>query len=287
MYRVEKYKNHARYDEQYNEIHQFLLAFCDSGFNEHFHWARFEWMIGHSLLEENKLDRLTVFKNQRGTVVVLVLFDTFYADRYYFVHNGDEQLVREMVAILIEQSDDRIPIKVNSNDWLLAKIVQEKNFKRIRLEDHVLQITLTDKRDYHVPDSYFISPKDFIYDKDSYQSVIHKGFEDEGEPVKGAQHYFMSSPHFNSELKVFAFDHLEYTAHCGIWYTEGETAYIEPVVTIPRCRQQGLAKAVVYESLNRSRELGAKRAIVLSSQPFYYQLGFTESSAFYLWEHSN
>ena len=141
-----------------------------------------------------------------------------------------------MVAILIEQSDDRNPIKVNSNDWLLAKIVQEKNFKRIRLEDHVLQITLTDKRDYHVPDSYFISPKDFIYDKDSYQSVIHKGFEDEGEPVKGAQHYFMSSPHFNSELKVFAFDHLEYTAHCGIWYTEGETAYIEPVVTIPRCR---------------------------------------------------
>ena len=174
MYRVEKYKNHARYDEQYNEIHQFLLAFCDSGFNEHFHWARFEWMIGHSLLEENKLDRLTVFKNQRGTVVGLVLFDTFYADRYYFVHNGDEQLVREMVAILIEQSDDRNPIKVNSNDWLLAKIVQEKNFKRIRLEDHVLQITLTDKRDYHVPDSYFISPKDFIYDKDSYQSVIHK-----------------------------------------------------------------------------------------------------------------
>ena len=56
VYIVEKYKNYTRYNEQYNEIYQFLLEFCDNGVNEHFHWARFEWMIGHPMLEVNNLN---------------------------------------------------------------------------------------------------------------------------------------------------------------------------------------------------------------------------------------
>ena len=77
---------------------------------------------------------------------------------------------------------------------------------------------------------------------------------------------------------MFAINSGEYCAHCGIWYTQGDTAYIESVVTIPQCRKIGLAKAVVYEALARVKELGAKRAIVLSNQEFYYKIGFEKSS---------
>lgn len=76
----------------------------------------------------------------------------------------------------------------------------------------------------------------------------------------------------------------EYCAHCGLWYTEGDTAYVEPVVTVPQHRGQGLAKAVVYEACNRARKLGAKRATVLSDQAFYYRIGFECSSEVYCWE---
>lgn len=78
-------------------------------------------------------------------------------------------------------------------------------------------------------------------------------------------------------------NHEEYCAHCGIWYTHGETAYIEPVVTIPQYRKIGLAKAVVYEALARVKDLGAKRAIVLSDQEFYYKIGFEKSSSLCSW----
>ena len=88
----------------------------------------------------------------------------------------------------------------------------------------------------------------------------------------------------NLNLKVFAIKECEYCAHCGLWYTEGDTAYVEPVVTVPEHRKLGLARAVIYEACNRARNLGAKRATVLSGQAFYYRIGFECSSEVYRWE---
>ena len=69
-------------------------------------------------------------------------------------------------------------------------------------------------------------------------------------------------------IKVFAIKDGEYTAHCGVWYNNGDTAYIEPGVTVPEHRGKRLGKAVVYEVISRAKERGAKRAIVLSDQDF-------------------
>lgn len=117
-----------------------------------------------------------------------------------------------------------------------------------------------------------------------YQLMLHKGFNNEGIPEKWEETLYQPTPNTNPSLKVFALKGTEYCAHCGVWYTKGRTAYIEPVATIPECRNLGLARAVVYEALKRAKELGAISAIVLSGQPFYFKLGFEVSSEFYRWE---
>ena len=67
----------------------------------------------------------------------------------------------------------------------------------------------------------------------------------------------------------------EYTAYCCLWYDERtDYAYIEPVCTIPSYRGKGIAKALIYEALNRVKALGAKRAFVISDMEFYHKLGF-------------
>lgn len=50
---------------------------------------------------------------------------------------------------------------------------------------------------------------------------------------------------------------------------------------------QGLAKAVIYEVCARAKALGAKRAIVVSEQEFYFRIGFTLSSEVYDWTRNN
>ena len=45
MYAIENYKGTTPFNEQYDEIYEFLLGDSDRGLNEHFHWGRFEWMM--------------------------------------------------------------------------------------------------------------------------------------------------------------------------------------------------------------------------------------------------
>ena len=108
----------------------------------------------------------------------------------------------------------------------------------------------------------------------------HEGIPQEpnGDVAKAEKHLEISE-----YIKTFAIKDGEYAAHCGVWYNGGNTAYIEPVVTVPEHRGKGLGKAVVYEAINRAKEQGAKRAIVLSDQEFYIHLGMTKSSEVSTW----
>ncbi|MBO5522110.1 MAG: GNAT family N-acetyltransferase, partial [Roseburia sp.] len=137
---------------------------------------------------------------------------------------------------------------------------------------------------YGISDEYSISPQDFKIDNWKYQLVIHKGFNHEGIPERLDDKFFEPTPNEISALKVFALNKGEYCAHCGVWYTKGDTAYIEPVVTVPQHRERGLAKAVIYEAVRRAKTLGANRATVLSDQAFYYRIGFECSSEVYCWK---
>lgn len=140
---------------------------------------------------------------------------------------------------------------------------------------------------YCLPDGYTMSPQDFAADPWQYQLVIHRGFDNDGTPEKWDAELLKRIPHANDALKTFAIANREYCAHCGLWYTTGDTAYVEPVATVPEHRKHGLAKAVVYEACSRAHALGAKRAIVLSDQAFYSRIGFTLSSEVYDWEYAD
>lgn len=140
---------------------------------------------------------------------------------------------------------------------------------------------------YCLPDGYTMSPREFAADPWQYQLVIHRGFDNDGTPEKWDAELLKRIPHANDALKTFAIANREYCAHCGLWYTTGATAYVEPVATVPEHRKRGLAKAVVYEACSRAHALGAKCAIVLSDQAFYSRIGFTLSSEVYDWEYAD
>ena len=109
---------------------------------------------------------------------------------------------------------------------------------------------------------------------------------DDGEPEKmsGNAEKRLVDPQY---IKVFAVTDSGYAAHCGVWYDGGDTAYIEPVATVPEHRRKGLGKAVVYEAARRAKERGAKRAIVLSDNEFYFRIGMKVSSELGTWKKTN
>lgn len=282
---TEHYERNKRFNWQYNEISRFLLKCADKGFNEHFNWGRFEWMMVHTMLDEDKTDRITIFKSKSGEIVGIATFDTVYEQRWYLLHSANSiELLSEMLDSVTALDGNDAVIRVNSKDSVLCGLLSDRQFSMLQSSETIMQFDLERDLSYSVPLGYSISPCDFEFDKWKYQTVIHKGFGGEGVPDKWDDNVFVPTPGYNSVLKVFATDGSEYCAHCGMWYTSGDTAYIEPVVTIPECRKLGLAKAVVYEAMRRAKALGATRAIVVSDSEFYKKIGFEFSSEVNVWK---
>ena len=287
-YRIERYKNCQRFNEQYESIYQFLLEAEKLEYNEHFHWGRFEWMHAHSYLDEAKLTTIVMFKDENGTIVGLTTYDTGYDDRVYLIHTSSDMMLLEyMVDTILEAEGDGAVIKANSNDTVICQILQEKGFEKKHRCACILSLDLTNPLDYSMPDAYSMSPQGCVADPWQYQLVIHKGFGNDGIPERWDDEFLKRIPHVNEDLKTFAIANNEYCAHCGLWYSTGNTAYVEPVATVPEHRKQGLAKAVVYEACTRANAFGAKRAIVISDQEFYFRIGFILSSEVYDWERKN
>lgn len=287
-YRIERYKNCKRFNEQYQSIHQFLLEAEILEYNEHFHWGRFEWMHAHSYLDEDKLTSIVMFKDENDAIVGLITYDTCYDDRVYLIHtSSDEVLLKNMIDTILENEGSDVVIKVNSKDVVLCQILQERGFEKKHRSACILSLDLSNSLEYNIPNGYMMSPQGFVSDSWKYQLVIHKGFDNEGIPEKWDDELLKRIPHVNENLKTFAIGNNEYCAHCGLWYSTGGTAYVEPVVTVSEHRKQGLAKAVIYESCSRAKVLGAKRAVVVSDQEFYFRIGFTLSSEVYDWARRN
>lgn len=282
-YRIEKYKNCERFNEQYQDIYLFLLKAERGEYNEHFPWGRFEWMQIHTLLDEDKLTNIALFKNEMDEIVGMLTYDTFYDDRVYLLHTtSDKALLNKMIDTVLENENGEATIKVNSKDEVLAETLRERQFEREHKDNTVLELDLSGVLEYQIPDGYSISPQEYTMDHWQYQLVIHKGFNNEGIPEPWTDEVFARG--VNAPIRTFAIAGEEYCAHCGLWYTEGASAYVEPVATVPEHRKKGLAKAVVYEACGRARTLGAKRAMVLSDQEFYYKIGFKRSSEVYCWK---
>ena len=284
-YIMERYETCERFNAQYREIHRFLLRAEKLGYNEHFHWGRFEWMHRHSYLDIDKLTSIVIFKDADGEIVGLITYDTSFDDRVYLIHTSeDADLLNAMVDTVLAGEERKAVIKVDAKDDALCAVLRKRQFERTHRDNTVLALDLCRDLEYHISDAYRISQPGSDVDDWQYQLVIHKGFDNEGIPEKWSDEVLEPTPNENADLKVFAVQGDGYCAHCGLWYTEGGTAYVEPVVTVPQHRKQGLAKAVVYEACDRARKLGARRAIVLSDQEFYYRIGFECSSEVYCWE---
>ena len=285
MYTIENYQGNMRFNSPYGEIRSFLRAAADRGYNEHFHFGRFDWMMTHPFLDVDMLPKNAVFRDESGSVVGAALFDTGFYDRWYILHSTDNAvLLRRMIEYVTESDTDSAAIKANLGDTSLCALLDSMGYK-MQYSEKVLQIDLSCDLSYSMPNGFTITSPDEEINRRQWKRVIHRGFNNDGEPEESSGDSAEAEKHLGDShyIKVFAVNHGEYTAHCGVWYDGGDTAYIEPVATVPEHRCKGLGKAVVYEAVSRAKKCGAKRAVVLSDQEFYFRIGMTVSSEVGTW----
>ena len=95
-----------------------------------------------------------------------------------------------------------------------------------------------------------------------------------------------TAPDYRPDLDISLIDNNdEVAAFATVWFDDmNKIGILEPVGTIPKYRGLGLGKAVIFEGINRIRNLGAKKMYVGSDQQFYRSIGFSLAYAKEIWQ---
>ena len=170
---------------------------------------------------------------------------------------------------------------IDNNNRELQQTASRLGFVASQEQENTAMLNIAGDLAYSLPRGYSITSMADGWDYHKYDKVMWRGFNHEG-PSPGADEdirirkEMLSSPTIIPEivLAVVA-PNGDYVSHCGMWYAPGDTyALVEPVATDPDYRMKGLGKSVVLEAVKRCGQMGAKVALVGSSQQFYYNIGF-------------
>ncbi|MDL2205747.1 GNAT family N-acetyltransferase [Eubacteriales bacterium OttesenSCG-928-N13] len=277
------YAPQALFSDDYKKVRTFLRDLNrDALVYPGFTWGRWEWMTTHSMLDRSALGQIGIWE-ESGRIVGLATYESVLGDAYLFTGPDHKALAPEMLSHSIKHLSNAQGLKVNidNNDRSMQRAAMRMGFVPSNDQENTAMMDITEQLSYQLPDGFRIISMADGWDFEKYHRVMWRGFDHEGQPSYAAgeiewRRTMLSSPTLIPEivLAVVAPDG-EYVSHCGMWYAPGDSySLVEPVATDPAYRMMGLGKAVVIEAVKRCGQMGAKCALVGSSQQFYYNIGF-------------
>lgn len=280
--KIRSYNNETGYSIDFRKVCDFLIRINqEEVITPHYLWARWVWQFGPYMNMEY-LSKIGIFEDDEK-IIGLVTYEGNIDEAYFCLDKNYAHLKPQLIDYANHNFglNGELKIVLPDGDLEYQKAAIQKGFCATKEKSAVARIDC-DNLEYTLPDGYqIISFDDENFDIDKYYAAIWKGFDNKRErneleiqSMKKREGF--DAPYFNKSLRIMVVaPNGDYASHCGMWYIQGsDYAYIEPVFTLPEYRKMGLGKAAVLEGIQRCGVLGAKYAIVLSSQQFYYSIGF-------------
>jgi GNAT superfamily N-acetyltransferase len=279
--------------EDYYKVRDFFIRL---GYAEFTH-ARWDWMITHGYLDKTAVGKIGLWEDQ-GQIVGVTTFDCQLGQAFCLTMPEYVFLKKEMLLYARDNlcKDGQFGVTIADTDVEFQDIAEELGFYATTDKENDA-IFYSDKTstDYTLPEGFYITSMHETFNLYQYLRVLWKGFNHE---LKGEGEFKFSEekereskasmlrPNVNLNLKVAVVaPDGNFASYCGMWYdSEAGYAVIEPVATDPAYRKMGLGKAAVLEGIKRVGELGAKIALVGSSQQFYYSIGLRPYKTVTIWK---
>lgn len=287
------YVNDQRFGKDYHLVWEFLNRINQQKVTTpNFLPARWVWLMSRPVEHEELKNKIGLWEDA-GKIVALATFELTFGEVFVCIDSNYYHLVEEIISYAKEYLSDEghLKIIINDNNKNFQMIAAKCGFRPTQKKENIAILDTTDDLDYELPEGFYVVSMADNWDFYQYNRVMWRGFNHEGEPSQTDEDIdwrktMLSSPHLNPELIVsIAAPNGDYVSHCGLWHSSNQHyAYVEPVATDPSYRKLGLAKAAIYETIQRAKKQGAKEAYVGSSQQFYYNIGFKPSYTETWWE---
>lgn len=277
------YSTEPLFTEDYRKVREFLIRINRTKLvTPHYTWGRWEWMTTHGGLDRSGLGKIGLWEDS-SEIVAIVTYDCRLGEAFFCIDEAYTHLKPDMLKYARKNfaKDGKFQALIGDNDRDFQRVAISQGFRPTQRKEHYAVIDINDSLTYTLPDGFSIVSMADDWDYYKYDRVMWRGFNHEGPPPQtdediACRRQMLSSPAIIPEVVIsVAAPDGRYVSHCGMWYMPGDDyAYVEPVATDPDFRNMGFGKAAVLEGVIRCGKLGAKQAIVGSSQQFYYSIGF-------------
>ena len=273
--------------EDFEDVCEFLIRISNKTEQYiNWNWARWQWMYFHPDFDESQEDKIKLwFANNQ--IIGIAVYDFYAGESSFIVDPEYQELEVEMIQYSIDNFSDGDGLGIAINDEAVETVEKMLNlgFEKHENTENILCIDL-EKSDlsYQLGEEYLVSNIEGLIDAWNYNRVLWYGMDHEGEVIENDETYnntikMLSAANIDYKLNVCIKSGDQWIAFCGCHYNKNtDYAYVEPVCTIPEYRGKGIGSIVVKEALNRCKEMGAKKAYVISDNKFYETLGFKQHS---------
>ena len=271
-------------DADYQAVCDFLIELNRSDrAHINWNWARFEWMYEHPWFAKSTRDAIGLwFEDDR--IVGAAIYDMYFGEAFCGVLPEYAALYPDVLKYAYSALRDDSGLAIAICDGLAAEIetAEKAGFAPIEQTETIMAIDLDAPLSAELDPAFRLYAPDPDADFRAVQWAVWQGFDhgaDRAQFEREEEPTLQRRKHFRRELNLCAVcPNGEYAGFVCLWLHDGtDYAYVEPVCTIPQYRGKGIAKALVYEGLNRAKALGAKTAYVISDLPFYEKLGFQKA----------
>ncbi len=294
MITMRHYTDMPGFTEDYRKVLDFLLRINqDELVTPGFVWGRWEWMFSLPYLDVSGLHKIMVWEED-DQIVAVATYESNLGNAYFLVDKQYAFLKGEMLQKAKENLsvDGHLKALISDTDTNFRQIATNQGFAPID-DGECTAIYEIGEISYSLPQGYQVVSLCEVFDLHKYNRVLWRGFNHPGDAPETKEQLedrriSLSGPNVNLNLNIAVVaPNGEFVSYCGMWY-DPSTDYclVEPVATDPDYRKMGLGKAAVLEGIKRSGKLGAKRALVGSSQEFYYRIGFVPFAKESWWEYS-
>lgn len=276
------YDGKSGFTDNYEKVRKFLIEINENKIvSSNFLWSRWEWM--HSLtryMDVKSLHNIGLWM-EGDKIVGLATYELELGYGYFILDPSYEYLKSDMLSYAKKSfaKDGKFKALINDTDREFQKIALTQGFYPTEEYEKTAIIDISDEISYELPRGFSIHSLEDGFNEYRLNRCKYRGFNNgeempEGESTEMNEEYL--GPNLNKNIHIYlTAPDGEYVSYCGSWYDKiTGYAYIEPVCTDPLYRKMGCGKAVVLEAVKRCGLLGAKHAFVISSQQFYYNIGF-------------
>lgn len=288
------YTGQPGFTEDFRRVREFLVRVNEPhAAMPGFHWGRWEWMFSLPYQDASSLSRMGVWEDD-GRTVALAAYEQGLGYAWLVTDEEHGELKGELLRHARDflAKDGIVKALVPDTDREMQRAAFALGFRPTQEKEGTSVIGIAPETlRYTLPYGYSVTSLSEDCNVRKYGHVLWKGFDHGDDPPDTpeeteSRRRSLSGPHVNLGLNIAAVaPNGEFVSYCGMWYQPGtENALVEPVATDPKYRRMGLGRAAVLEAVKRCGKLGAKKAIVGSSQQFYYSIGFMPYSTETFWE---